>query len=235
VSRWKTYWSGIRSEPHYRHDAFEIGLQNAGLSPDIAERADVLVIWNRYGTWAKLASACEKRGGLVLVAENASWGNEFAGERWYTIARGVHNTAGRFPIGGPERWDSLGVELASWREGKGETVILPSRGIGPPGVAMPDGWGQGIKGRVRTHPGTNACVPLDQDLARATRVVTWGSGAAIKALLWGIRVVSHMPQWIGEQDNTDAGRLAMFRRLAWAQWRVSEITTGEPFRRLCAP
>ena len=68
------------------------------------------------------------------------------------------------------------------------------------------------------------------DLARCGRVVTWGSGAAIKALLWGIPVVSEMPDWIGEQNNTDEGRLAMLRRLAWAQWTMDEISEGVPFR-----
>jgi hypothetical protein len=67
-------------------------------------------------------------------------------------------------------------------------------------------------------------------LAKASKVVTWGSGAAIKALMMGIRVESHMPNWIGEQDNTDEGRLAMFRRLAWANWRLSEIESGQAFR-----
>lgn len=230
MSRWKTCCLAIRDQPHYRHDAFQSGLRAVGLTEVGPDRCDVYVCWNRYGGWAHWADACERRGGVVLVAENSAWGNDFAGRRWYTLARGRHNTAGCFPVGGPERWDSLGVELAPWREGKGETVILPQRGIGPKGVAMPEGWGQQFKGRVRTHPGTNDCVPLEQDLAKATRVITWGSGAAIKALLWGIRVESHMPQWIGEQDNTDAGRLAMFRRLAWAQWEVSEISNGEAFR-----
>ncbi len=41
-----------------------------------------------------------------------------------------------------------------------------------------------------------------------------------------------MPHWIGEQDNTDAGRLAMFRRLAWAQFRMAEIESGEAFARM---
>jgi hypothetical protein len=229
VSAWKTYWSGIRPQPHYRHDAFEAGLRTAGLRETTPDQADVVVIWNRYAHRAQIADQCERRGGLVLVAENASWGNDFAGDRWYTIARGRHNTTGCFPVGGQERWDSLGVDLAPWRDTTGETVILPQRGIGPPGVAMPYGWGQGLKGRVRQHPGVNPCVPLEDDLAHASKVITWGSGAAIKALLWGIRVESHMPNWIGEQDNTDDGRLAMFRRLAWAQWRVSEIASGEPF------
>jgi hypothetical protein len=70
---------------------------------------------------------------------------------------------------------------------------------------------------------------VEADLANAAKVVTWGSGAAIQALLMGIPVISEMPGWIGEQDNTDAGRLAMFRRLAWAQWRHEEIGSGEAF------
>jgi hypothetical protein len=43
----------------------------------------------------------------------------------------------------------------------------------------------------------------------------------------GIPVISEMPNWIAEQDNTDAGRLEMFRRLAWAQWKISEISNGQ--------
>jgi hypothetical protein len=193
---------------------------------------DVFVTWNRYGLHGDRALAVERRGGLVLVTENAAWSNSFAGDHWYTIARHRHNTAGMFPVGGPERWDSLGVELAPWRAEAGETVGLPQRGIGPPGVAMPKRWIPPGCDRIRQHPGVGKCVPLDQDLARASKVVTWGSGAAIKALMWGVRVESHMPGWIGEQDNTDAGRLAMFRQLAWCQFRLSEITNGEPFARL---
>lgn len=181
-----------------------------------------------------MARVFEKRGLPVLVVENATWGNEFAGGRWYHIGTNWHNTAGRFPVGGPERWDSLGVTLAPWRDG-GETVILPQRGIGSGLVKMPPSFPrQAVKnhrGRIRPHPGKGGSgVPLEQDLADCGRVVTWGSGAAIKALMMGIPVTSYMPDWIGEQDNTDAGRLEMFQRLAWAQWRHSEIAAGEPFR-----
>lgn len=195
---------------------------------------DILVSWNRIGSAHRAAEAFEAAGRPVLVTENAAWGNDFAGERWYSLARNYHNMSGRFPIGGASRWDDLGIELASWRN-SGETVVLPSRGIGPPGVAMPAGWTQRQNGRVRVHPGRNPNpVPLEQDLAKAGKVITWGSGAAIKALLWGIQVESHMQAWIGEQDNEDAGRLAMFRRLAWAQWRHSEISSGEVFARMLA-
>lgn len=196
------------------------------------EPQDILVTWNRIGSGQTAALAFESAGRPVLVTENATWGNDFAGSRWYTLARSRHNTAGMFRVGGPERWDSLGVELAPWRA-TGETVVLEQRGIGSPPTKCPPGWAARAQarygGRIRKHPGRHAAKPLEADLSRAGRVVTWGSGAAVQALLWGIPVVSEMPGWVGEQDNTDAGRLEMFRSLAWAQWRHDEISSGEAF------
>lgn len=197
------------------------------------EAQDLLVTWNRIGSGQTAAQAFERAGRPVLVTENATWGNSFAGDRWYHIARSRHNTAGMFPVGGPDRWDSLGVEPAPWGTGT-ETVILEQRGIGSPPTAMPRGWGQDAArrygGRVRKHPGKGPAKALEADLANAARVVTWGSGAALQALLWGIPVVSEMPGWIGACDNTDAGRLEMLRRMAWAQWTHDEIASGYAFR-----
>lgn len=227
-------WLNLRTESGDRLDAFRAGL--AGLGFDVVVGltfspgpADVLVTWNRIGEGHHAALKFEGAGRPVLVAENGSWGKTFAGDHWLTLARNWHNTAGLFPVGGPERWDGLGVDLAPWRAG-GEVVGLLQRGIGANG--MPMGWQPKGCHRIRKHPGKRVVTPLEEDLARAGKVITWGSGAAVKALMLGIRVRSHMPQWIAEQDNTDAGRLAMFRQLAWAQWRLPEIATGEPFRRL---
>lgn len=167
----------------------------------------------------------------MLVAENSSWGNEFAGRNWYTLARNYHNVAGMFPIGGPERWDSLGVELEPFRS-EGETVILASRGIGPAAYRMPRDWPIRQRGRIRAHPGRGDGKPLREDLANCGRVVTWGSGAAVKALMWGIPVESHQPRWIAEQSNTEESRLAVFRSLAWAQFTLDEFASGEPFARM---
>lgn len=233
-------WLNLRYAVPERRAAFVQGLQRLGYRVEESlttnpREGDILVTWNRIGAGDQAAQVFESRGLPVLVTENAAWGNDFAGQRWYSLARGLHNTAGKFPVGGPERWDALGVELAPWRTGS-EVVILPQRGIGPPGVAMPRGWAEKAQqrtgGRIRPHPGTKPCVPLQDDLSDARCVWTWGSGAAIKALLWGVPVHAEMPHWIGEQDNTDAGRLAMFRRLAWAQWRLSEIASGEAFSAL---
>jgi hypothetical protein len=192
---------------------------------------DLLVTWNRIRA-ADEAAKVFQRVGKVLVTENASWGNEFQGQSWYTIARNYHNTADCFDYHGPERWDSLGVDLKPFRTA-GETVILPQRGIGSKPTAMPRQWPQGALkrygGRIRQHPGKGSGKPLERDIANCGTVVTWGSGAAVKALMLGCKVISEMPGWIGEQDNTEQGRLDMFRRLAWAQWTMAEIESGEAF------
>ncbi len=195
----------------------------------------MLVTWNRCGIGEKAASVFESVGLPVLVTENAAWGNDFAGGKWYTLALKRHNTSGMFPVGDADRWDSLGIDLQDWRT-EGETVILAQRGIGSSPTASPPRWAEKIQatigGRIRRHPGTKPAVSLEDDLANCGHVVTWGSGAAIKALMWGIPVTSYMPKWVGFCDNTDAGRLRMFRELAWSQFRLSEFESGEAFARM---
>lgn len=244
----------IRDLPHYRNDAFCRGLKNAGFKviagpPCEYRPIDVLVIWNRYDENDRYASRMEAAGGTVLVAENGYLGVEWLGDRWYALARNHHNGAGTWEVGGPERWDSLGVELAAPRKGY-EIVVLPSRGIGPAGVKMPENWEFktvcAVNGRIRPHPGARGDHDtLEADLKHAKAVVTWGSGAALKAMLYGVPVYYDMPNWIGAPGATPfsleaiktpshGDRLACFRRLAWAMWRVGEIESGEPFARLCA-
>lgn len=234
-------WLNLRFTVPARRAIFTRGLERLGYSvvDGITTKPgekDILVTWNRIREAQHAANVFEERGLPVVVTENATWGNHFAGADWYTLTRGYHNTAGTFPIGEGTRWDSLGVELKPFRE-SGEAVILAQRGIGPPAVAMPHNWIKQVSfsypgARVRPHPGTGPCKPLLEDLANAGRVVTWGSGAAVLALAEGIKVTSFMPRWIGEQDNTEAGRLAMFQRLAWAQARLSEIESGVALARI---
>lgn len=233
-------WLNLRRTLPERIAIFKAGLERLGyqVMHNVTMEptdGDIFVTWNRIGQGDHIAKVFEARGLPVVVAENAAWGNSFAGGHWYSLALNYHNTAGRFPVGGPERWDCLGVDLAPWKT-SGETLILPQRGIGPMPVAMPRGWTdrayKRYGGRVRPHPGRNPGKPLEDDLEGVGRAVTWGSGAAIKALILGVPVISEMPGWIGQQDNTDAGRLKMFRQLAWAQWGMSEIKDGTAFDRL---
>lgn len=230
-------WLNLRYTVPERLRAFVAGIERHGYKaeigfPDRIGPKDLFITWNRINMGNTVAQRFQDQGLPVIVAENAAWGNDFLGRRWYSLARNYHNTAGCFPIGSPDRWDSLRVELAPFRQ-HGSMIVLPQRGIGSPPTRMPGGWASSVsaryKARIRPHPGQRLAKPLEQDLEGVSVAVTWGSGAAIKALMMGVSVISEMPRWVGRQDNTEAGRLDMFRTLAWAQWELHEIESGEAF------
>lgn len=98
-------WLNLRHSVPERLEAFTRGLERVGYTVmhGVTNRPgarDILVTWNRIREGALAAEAFESRGLPVLVTENASWGNEFAGNRWYVLARGSHNLAGGFPSTG---------------------------------------------------------------------------------------------------------------------------------------
>lgn len=249
----------IRPQPHYRRDAFVAGLRAAGFtllnnSYDIEVKpADLFVCWNRYGQFADEAAAWEKRGGLVLVVENGYCGKDGGGRQYYAIAADAHNGGGRWPEPQHDRLSKLDIEFKPWRTDGDHILICGARGIGPPGLAQPPGWDTVIYNRlkkltkrpirIRPHPGNNpAKIPLDYDLLNCWAVVTWASNCATEALIAGIPV-HYCGPFIATAGAATRGiesienpptvdRLATFQRLAWMQWSVDEITTGEPFERL---
>lgn len=245
----------IRPQPDYRRDAFIAGLQRTGYRVDTAMQAlgpgDVLLIWNRYGIADRHAQRAEAAGATVLVAENGYLGREWNGGRWYALSRSRHNGAGSWPEGGGERWNIRGINPAPFRKDGRHLLLLPQRGIGTPPAAMPPDWLQRVQRelrmdrpvRIRKHPGEGRPeVPLEEDLRDAWACLTWGSGAALKALVVGVPVFHSFPQWIGapaaRQWPADVeqpflgDRLPMLRRMAWAMWELEEIARGEPFRHL---
>lgn len=247
----------LRADPVYRAEAFRLGLQRAGYNLEqrihLPRKGDVLVIWNRYGQFAAEAERFAAAGAHVLVAENGYLGREWNGNIWYALARGFHNGAGGWPAGNEQRWGEIGTEVAPWRQGGCEIVVLATRNIGPQGVAEPRGWSEATAARlqsrtsrpvrIRKHPGEKGrAVPLLGDLRNAWAVVTWGSGAALKAIVAGIPAFYGFEPWIGRgaalpvsedlEQPFRGDRLPMLRSLAWAMWRVDEIEAGEPFREL---
>jgi hypothetical protein len=170
---------------------------------------------------------------------------------YYALSEGWHNGRGKSPEGGPERFKALGVRLKPWRE-KGEHILIcPNRSFGVGEQVMPPDWAErclarlrGSSGRpvrVRHHPGNDAPKrPLSEDLKGAWAVVIWSSSCGVHALLEGIPVFCEAPYWIlkgaaagGTVDTPSLpDRLPHFERMAHAQWTLSEIQTGEPFRRL---
>ena len=229
---------------HYRRDAFEAGLRANGFDVvrDIPnpEPGDCLMIWNRYGHGNNEAKRFEDAGARVIVAENGYMGKDWLGKTWYALSLGHHNGAGQTPHHGPARWRSFGFEIEPMRKRRGQVVLLPQRGIGEPGVAMPVGWveltlSQFPGARVRKHPGKDDAGDLIKDCADAMCVVTWGSGAGIKCMAQGIPCISNWPGWLGKSGcGFEDNRLAMFERLAWAMWTIEEISDGKAIETLLA-
>lgn len=251
----------IRPHPTARLEPFVEGLRALGYETvtgraEEPRKGDVLVIWNRRpGHGHEIARQYERAGAHVIVAENGYIGALPTECRLYALALDHHNGAGRWKVGTRDRWARLKVPVKPWRTDGRHVLVLPQRGIGEPGVAMPAEWPDRMRRllptltrrpvRVRVHPGNLKAhhVPgLDEDLADAWCAVTWGSGAAIKALVAGIPVFRSFDAWIGRGASHVLGnglenpwlgeRMPTLHRIAWAQWWVEEIASGEAFAEL---
>lgn len=244
----------LRETPHYRRESFRQGLRRLGYEVGAPPKSnprpdDVLLVWNRNGPNDVHAARYQAAGARVIVAENGYIGADANGHQLYALALWHHLGAGEWKEEPKDRWSRLNIDLHPWRAHGDEIVVLPQRGIGPKGVAMPRDWTADVVSRlkrftkrpvrVRQHPGKSRTDPL-VDLRSAWAAVTWASGAGIKSIVYGVPVFHEMPEWIGkpaarssvsELENPFLGdRLPMLRRLAWAQWTVDEIAQGEPFR-----
>jgi hypothetical protein len=226
------------------------------------QAGDVLLIWNRYGAMHDIATQFELQGGIVLVAENGYVGpggispHSMNPRSIFALARGAHNGAGRWSVG-EARFHALGVTLKAWRKTGEHVLVCPNRSFGKPGMIMPREWAHDVckalaastkrEIRLRPHPGNSPpSIPLADDLRGAWAVVIWASSAGVHALLAGVPVFQFAPHWICEDAAAKPGtnledpqmdetaRLRAFERLAWAQWSIDEIQTGEPIRRLLA-
>lgn len=177
----------------------------------------------------------------------------------YALAIGGHNGQGTWPSGGPERFDALGVDLKPWRTDGGHVLVCPNRSFGIPGRMMPSDWANDVcrrlrritkrEIRLRPHPGNAPPKkPLAADLADAWACVIWSSSAGVHALVEGIPVICEAPYWIcklaarlhgfgdieAEENTKEIRRMTALQRMAWGQWHLSEIESGEAFIRLLA-
>lgn len=252
-------YCAIRTEPHYRHDAFEKGLQAAGyevvMRPwqqrDAVEPDDVVLIWNRYHGNDMLADRFEAAGGTVIVAENGYAGMDRSDRRVYAIARGRHNGGGTWHVGANARLPMFASVQPLRRDGE-HVLVAPNRSFGTPGNIMPPDWHNDVMRRLRPltkreirlrpHPGNKEpTVPLESDLDRCWAVVIWSSSVGVSALIAGIPVICEGAWWICKDAAgaaieeierpriDDAVRRRSLERMAHAQWTVEEIETGAPF------
>ena len=228
----------IRREPYYRLDAITQGMNRLGF--EIVPHArpapgNVLVLWNRKaGRDDTDATAMEAAGGKVLVIENGYL--QKVDKTMYAVSLSEHHTGG--PVGDTDRFGPLGFELRHQEAAPfGFVLVCGQRGIGSPTMASPPQWAEkhaeslrrrGLTARVRPHPGNRApSVPLKADLMGAGACHVWSSNAGVLARVLGYPVTSWAPHWICEGP-----REAAMQRMAWSQWSVPELATGEPFARL---
>lgn len=250
----------IREQPHYRRDTFHEALTLLGYKVDLhpprrIRRDDILVLWNRYGIHDEQAKSYERVGAPVIVVENG-YVPMRGTKKAFALALNHHNGAGSWVSDGNARGHLLDVELKPWHSPNGgDTLILPQRGIGPPGVAMPRGWLADVQRRlsamrrrrvtVRLHPGTDKhdkILPIEDVLDGVACCVTWGSGAALKAIFAGVPVFHELAPWIGApcaqfgieriEQPYFGDREQLLERVACAQWTVEEVATAEPLARL---
>lgn len=238
----------------YRRDAFQAGLKRLGYA--LVERPnnnpaseDLLVMWNRSIYEESFAKAYERAGAKLVIAENGYIGKDEQGGKLFALALNHHNGVGKWNVGTPARTLPELLALKPWRSSGDFLLLLPQRAIGETGVSMPRDWVATATKllrsktrreiRVRPHPGAAKTEPYEA-LKGAWAAVTWGSGAGIKALFAGVPVFRGLDRWIGAsaserlQDGDIerpflGDRGPMFERLAWAQWRLSEIESGEAF------
>jgi hypothetical protein len=205
---------------------------------------DVLVLWNRLPTHEPHAREYERVGARVLVFEHSWIGLEGV----YACCLGHHNGAGTWHIGSERRWPSFGIEVKPWRTEGDHILVVPQRGMGVAPVAMPRGWTSDVLARLAPITKRPIVVrypqdrihPFEPELRGAHAVVTWASGAGVKAIINGVPVFYEMPHWIGAYAAINGltslelpylgERDTFFHRLSWAMWRAEEIERGEPFK-----
>jgi len=252
----KIAYNLLRNGPHYMPQAFSEGLEAAGyrVKTSISKPPkpdDLLLMWNRYGSFDQRAKQFEKIGAMVLIAENGYYGLDEHGKRLYAISKNEHHHGGAKVDATRLNWPLNPFNKA------GDTVLVcEQRGIGSPLMASPPEWAErtakkiralGHKTRIRKHPGKyEPPISLADDLADCKLCVVWSSACGIESLVEGVPVVYDAPRWIAEdsamrlQDWIASGaqkipiidRLAGLSNAASNQWTLAEVRSGMPFKRL---
>jgi hypothetical protein len=239
-----------------RHEAMHNGLRRCGydVRPYEGKPGSVLIVWNLHSNKDRIARDFESKGGKVIVAEEAYF-RVVNGEKHFALALGGHNGSGRWNAGGPERWESFNIPFKPWREKGTHIIVRSQRGIGSREMASPPDWhtrtAQELR-RLTKRPvvirehhkirGESVGTGLDEALVDCHAVVTWASSIAPRSIVRGVPAFVCAPHSIAE--GADAGplrnietpampdRLPTFQKLAWAQWSLKEIASGEAFAHL---
>jgi hypothetical protein len=241
-------------------DAFAKGLRKHGwgvaISPTYQE-ADLVIFW---GVRKQEAINAQRSHGEVCILERGYVGDRF---QWTSVSfgGGLNGRAEfRGVRDDPSRWEKyFAAAMRPWRASGGYGLIMGQvltdmslRGLEPMKIwadAADSLRSKGMEVFFRPHPkAQNVKLPgvpliggdLSKALEGAASVVTINSNSAVDAVLAGVPSVAldeGSMAWpvtaheAGEIATPD--REAWAHRLAWKQWRLPEMASGECWEAIC--
>lgn len=242
---------------HYRREAFVNGFARLGFIVHMEQPTktmaaqDAAIVWNMTG---RSHQTLDHSGqGALMVAENGYCGADRAGHQFYAIALDGHNGSGRWHAPDDSRLRALNLDFKPfYARDHGRVLVADQRGIGSRLMRSPAGFADqtafeiatqiGADVRIRRHPGRHAPErTLAEDLEWAETLVVWSSNCATRALREGIQTFfkapaivtagaaqPYNPTCLGE--FTEEARWDAYARMAWAQWSLDEINSGEALK-----
>lgn len=236
-------------------NAFALGLRRHGWSVSILPRpepCDLLVMWGVRRE--EIIRRQLRDGGEVCILERGYLGDRF---QWTSVSFGGGlNGRGRFhgPFEDGSRFEAHFAPLMrDWTHRDGPAVIMGQvpadmslKGLDPFALwigAARDLAEQGVDVRFRGHPKANGFgLPgveriggdLAEVLGRAGLVVTINSNAGVDAVMAGVPTITmdeRAMAWPVTGHRVDEvirpDRLAWARAMAWKQWRLDEMASGD--------
>lgn len=212
--------------------------KKATLTDQITGDADYLIVYGPTSAAAQAAIAQYKH----WVALDLGYWDRVRSDYPMRVAINATHPDGHLDDYGPERWDARGVDLGDDYKASGHVLVA---GTGRKHIRNNGGadWDQEAVTRARRHFGArvryrpkpnnrfeNLKRPISEDLRGAAYVITHHSNVGIDAIIQGVPVATEEGAARGLYSNsldappaTPEQRLDFLRRLAWWNWKRSEI------------
>ncbi|MGP1675905.1 MAG: hypothetical protein ACTS6J_01950 [Burkholderiales bacterium] len=183
--------------------------------------------------WMHLWEQAKREGRDWYYLDNSYF--DCARERQFRVTKNALQHTGRGESDG-RRFASLGIKIKPMRTGGEDVIVCPSTPEFMQVVAGDPGWLDRVTRNLRRQYGADRVIvrtkqdkrPLMDDLKNARLLVTWGSAAAVTALLEGVRVACAPECCATYADD----RLRWASVLADHQWDLSEFANGTAWRAL---
>ena len=180
----------------------------------------------RY-SYLHLWQQCLREGREYFFLDNSYY--DCRRERQFRVTRNRVQHTGMGESDG-KRFAALGIQIKPMRDGGENVIVCPSTPEFMDLVANDPAWRDRVTRNLRAQYGTERVIvrtkqdkhPLLADLTNARLLVTWGSAAAVTALLEGVRVVCAPECCATYADD----RLRWASVLADQQWTLPEMQNG---------